>query len=157
MKTPVYSFVAWSGTGKTTLLEKLVGELAGRGLRVCVIKHDGHDFQADVPEKDSYRMTQAGAAVSIITNDDHGAVFINRPVSVETLVDGVRDVDVILVEGCKNGPYPKIGLVRAAVGKGLPPVAGGYVLVLADEPVEADCPVLGLEDVKALADFVMKK
>jgi molybdopterin-guanine dinucleotide biosynthesis protein MobB len=156
MSAPVYSFVAWSGTGKTTLLENLVAELTRRGQRVAVVKHDGHDFQADTPGKDSYRMTQAGAAVSAVTNGAHGAVFINRPVTVEDIVDSLRDVDIILVEGYKQGPYPKIGLMRAATGKGLPPVAGDYVLVLADSPVDVSCPVLGLEDVSALADFVMK-
>jgi molybdopterin-guanine dinucleotide biosynthesis protein MobB len=156
MRVTVYSFVAWSGTGKTTLLENLVAELTRRGQRVAVVKHDGHDFQADTPGKDSYRMTQAGAAVSAVTNGAHGAVFINRPVTVEDLVDSLQDVDIILVEGYKQGPYPKIGLMRAATGKGLPPVAGDYALVLADSPVDVSCPMLGLEDVSALADFVMK-
>jgi molybdopterin-guanine dinucleotide biosynthesis protein MobB len=154
MTKPVYSFVAWSGTGKTTLLEKLVAELCRRGLRVGVLKHDGHDFDMDRPGKDTYRMTRAGAAVTVITNDAHAAILENRPVSVEQLVERMQDVDMVLVEGYKQGPYPKIGLVRSATGKGLPPIDGDYVLVISDTPQPVTCPVLGWEDMAALADFL---
>jgi molybdopterin-guanine dinucleotide biosynthesis protein MobB len=154
MTKPVYSFVAWSGTGKTTLLEKLVGELCRRGLRVGVLKHDGHDFDMDRPGKDTDRMTRAGAAVTVITNDAHAAILENRPLSVEQLVERMQDVDMVLVEGYKQGPYPKIGLVRSATGKGLPPIDGDYVLVVSDRPQAVACPVLGWEDMTALADFL---
>ena len=92
---PIVSFVAWSGTGKTTFLEKLIPALKARGLRLCVMKHDAHEFQADREGKDSWRMTRAGADVTIVTNGKHAAVFENRPVSAEALLARVEGVDLI--------------------------------------------------------------
>ena len=103
---PIVSFVAWSGTGKTTFLEKLIPALKARGLRLCVMKHDAHEFQADREGKDSWRMTRAGADVTIVTNGKHAAVFENRPVSAEALLARVEGVDLILTEGYKHGPLP---------------------------------------------------
>lgn len=65
---PVIAVAAWSGTGKTTLLERLIPVLKERGLRVCVMKHDAHEFEVDRVGKDSWRMTRAGADVTILTN-----------------------------------------------------------------------------------------
>jgi molybdopterin-guanine dinucleotide biosynthesis protein MobB len=81
MDIPVYSFIAKSGTGKTTLIEKLIPELKSRGLRVAVMKHDAHEFDVDKPGKDSWRMTRAGADVTVIASATHAAVMENRPVS----------------------------------------------------------------------------
>ncbi len=83
MSIPVYSVVAWSGTGKTTILEQLIPVLKDHGLRVAVVKHDAHDFQVDEPGKDSYRMTQAGADLSVVTNDHHAAFMDSRHRSME--------------------------------------------------------------------------
>ena len=154
MRIPVFSFVAWSGTGKTTLLEKLVPVLKSRGLTVAVVKHDGHDFQMDRPGKDTYRMTQAGSDVTVIVSATHAAFLENRPISEVEAVERVQGVDVILTEGCQDGPWPKIGLARAATEKGLKPVEGGYCLVLADGPVDTDAPVLALDAVAGLADWI---
>ena len=154
MSIPVFSFVAWSGTGKTTLLEKLVPALKSRGLSVAVVKHDGHDFQMDRPGKDTYRMTQAGADVTAIVSATHAAFLENRPISEVEAVERVTGVDVILTEGIQDGPWPKIGLVRTATGRGLKPTEEPYVLVLADGPADTDAPVLGLDDIEGLADWI---
>ena len=154
MSIPVFSFVAWSGTGKTTLLEKLVPALKERNLRVAVVKHDGHDFQMDRPGKDTYRLTQAGTDVTAIVSATHAAFLENRPISEEEAVARIRGVDVILTEGCQDGPWPKIGLARAATGRGLKPVNEPYALVLADAPVPAACPVLALDDLEGLANWI---
>ena len=157
MSIPVYSFVAWSGTGKTTLLEKLVPALKDRGLRVAVLKHDGHDFDMDRPGKDTWRMTQAGADVTAIVSAAHGAFLENRPLTPVEAVSRIRDVDVILAEGFPSSPWPKIGVARAATGKGLKPVDGAYALVMSDEQVQTDAPVLALDDIQGLADWLWER
>ena len=86
MSIPVFSFVAFSGTGKTTFLEKLIPQLKARGLRVAVYKHDAHEFEIDKKGKDSWRFTAAGADVTVISSNTKAAVMENRYVSPEELV-----------------------------------------------------------------------
>ena len=156
MSIPVFSFIAWSGTGKTTLLEKLIPALKGRGLTVAVVKHDGHDFQMDRPGKDTYRMTAAGTDVTAIVSASHAAFLVNRPISEIDAVERITGVDVILTEGVQDGPWPKLGLCRAATGKGLKPIEGGYDLVLSDCSVDTEAPVLALDDIVGLTDYILE-
>lgn len=155
MDIPVYSFIAKSGTGKTTLIEKLIPELKSRGLRVAVMKHDAHEFDVDKPGKDSWRMTHAGADVTVIASATHSAVMENRPVPADELLKGIRDVDVILTEGYQQGPWKKIGVHRAASGNVLPVISDSYIAVAADGDVDVPAPHIGLDDVKSLADFIV--
>ena len=155
MDIPVYSFIAKSGTGKTTLIEKLIPELKSRGLRVAVMKHDAHEFDVDKPGKDSWRMTHAGADVTVIASATHSAVMENRPVPADELLKGIRDVDVILTEGYQQCPWKKIGVHRAASGNVLPVISDRYIAVVADGDVDVPAPHIGLDDVKSLADFII--
>lgn len=155
MDIPVYSFIAKSGTGKTTLIEKLIPELKSRGLRVAVMKHDAHEFDVDKPGKDSWRMTHAGADVTVIASATHSAVMENRPVPADELLKGIRDVDVILTEGYQQGPWKKIGVHRAAFGNVLPVISDRYIAVVADGDVDVPAPHIGLDDVKSLAEFII--
>ena len=150
---PVYSIVAWSGAGKTTLLEGLIPELKRRGLRVAVIKHDAHDFEIDREGKDTWRLTRAGADVTAIASASRAAVMENRPVSEEALLSHIRDVDLILTEGFKHGPWRKIGLRRGTFD--LPP--GEYAAVVSDAPLEPgiDAPVFAIGDLAGLADWIV--
>lgn len=152
---PVIVVAAWSGTGKTTLLEQLIPVLKERGLRVCVMKHDTHEFEVDRAGKDSWRMTRAGADVTILTNGAHAAVLENRPVTAEVLLEQVHDVDLILTEGYKHGPWKKIALYRAAVGKPFPCALEECMAVVTDTLI-ADCPApcLGFDEIEALADRI---
>jgi len=152
---PIYSVVAYSGTGKTTLLEKLIPEFKRRGVRVAVVKHDAHEFEIDHEGKDSWRMTQAGADVTIVACQSHAAIMENRYVDTETLLSRVTDVDLILTEGFKHGSYPKIGVFREAAGKPLPDVEGGYLAVLSDVPLQIDTPRLDINDIAGLADLIL--
>jgi molybdopterin-guanine dinucleotide biosynthesis protein MobB len=156
MDIPVYSFIAKSGTGKTTLIEKLIPELKSRGLRVAVMKHDAHEFDVDKPGKDSWRMTRAGADVTVIASATHAAVMENRPVPAGRAAEGhIRDVDVIITEGYQQGPWKKIGVHRAASGNVLPVISDRYIAVVADGDVDVPAPHIGLDDVKSLADFIV--
>jgi len=156
MNIPIYSVVANSGTGKTTMLEKLVTELKKLGLRVAVMKHDAHEFDIDVPGKDSWRMTRAGADITIVSSATHSAFMENRPVDAETLLSRVTDVDLILTEGYKHGPWAKIGVYRAASGKAPLDSYKGFFAVMSDVPVETDAPCLDIDDVSALAQMLFK-
>lgn len=153
---PVYSVVAYSGTGKTTLLEKLIPEFKRRGFRVAVVKHDSHEFEIDHEGKDSWRMTKAGADVTVVACQSHAAIMENRFVDTETLLSRVTDVDLILTEGFKHCSYPKICVFREASGKPLPDVQDGYLAVLSDVSIQIDAPCLDINDVTGLVELVLE-
>ncbi len=158
MPIPVIGFSAYSGTGKTTLMEQVIHLLTGKGIRVAVIKHDAHDFQIDHPGKDSYRHAQAGAQTVVITCQDKTAVIEQIGCTLEQCVNRIRDADVILVEGFKHAPIPRIGLCRKAAGKGFPDPVDSYLALVTDgEAPRTDVPVFSLDDAEGLADFIMKE
>lgn len=153
---PVIGFAAYSGTGKTTLIEKLVRKLKENGLRTAVVKHDGHCFEIDREGKDSWRYTQAGADISIISSAEKTALIERRELSFEQVLSLVHDVDLIIVEGYKNGDFSQIGMSRAAVGKGLPHDASRYVAVVTDEDIACPAPRFGFEDIEEIVEFMVK-
>jgi molybdopterin-guanine dinucleotide biosynthesis protein MobB len=110
---PVIAFAAYSGTGKTTLIEKLIIALKEKGLRLAVIKHDGHKFEIDHEGKDSWRFAQAGAEITMISSAEKTAYIEQGDLSLEQLLGMVHNVDLILVEGYKNKDLPQIGIARA--------------------------------------------
>ena len=153
---PVFQFVAWSGTGKTTFLEKLIRELRARGLRVCAYKHDGHEFEIDTPGKDSWRMTQAGADVTVLSSAGKAVIMENRFVDPGDLIDRIEDVDLILVEGWKAGPWPRIALRRKASGKDFPVDPAGCLAVITDTPCAEARRSFGFDEAAAVADLLGK-
>ena len=163
-QVPAVSFVAKSGTGKTTLVEKVIAELKGRGYRVGVIKHDAHRFEIDHPGKDSYRLTAAGAATMLITSPEKLALVKQHPLSPpldELLPTYFSDVDIVVTEGFKRSALPKIEVHRQERSKTL--LCRGedndphLLAVASDEPLSLDVPVLDLNDAAAVCDFVETK
>ena len=153
---PIVAFSAWSGTGKTTLIEALVSILTRQGLRVAVIKHDAHRFEIDREGKDSWRFTKAGAAVSMVSSAEKTAVIEQRPLAFPELTALVHDVDFVLVEGFKSQDLTRIGISRKATGKGFPaPVEAYAAVVTDDETVQTDLPRFDLEDQEGLARFLL--
>lgn len=168
MKPPVVSLVAKSGTGKTTLLVKLIAELKGRGYRVGAIKHDAHHFDIDHPGKDSWRLTAAGAETMVITSPAKIAlVKQNReneePPLAETIDLYCRDMDIVLTEGFKRSPLPKIEVHRQACGREL--LCRGaendndpqLIAVASDVALHLDVPVFDLDDAQGLATFIVQR
>lgn len=151
---PIYSFVAFSGTGKTTLLEKLVPILKQKGLRVAVIKHDSHDFEIDHEGKDSWRMTQAGADVTVISSSAKTAIMENRFVSMDTLLPRILNVDLILTEGYKHGRWPKLGILREGAEQ-LPLPEAAFAAIISDLPLDTAKPVLPLNAPEIVADWIL--
>ena len=158
MKTPVIGFSAWSGTGKTTVMESLVRLLTERGVRVGVVKHDCHGFEIDQPGKDSFRHAQAGAMAVVITSPEKTAEVRQRGESLEDCLRRVGDADLILVEGFKQADIPRIGLCRKTSGKGFTEPPDRFAAVITDdETVQTSVPVFSFEDTAGLADFIMKE
>lgn len=156
---PILSVVGRSKSGKTTLLEKLIRELAARGRRVGTIKHHYHGpVTVDVPGKDSWRHRNAGACAVALLSPDTVFVVRDTPgaVSLETLTHlGLCGVDLVLTEGFKSGPMPKIEVNRRA--QQAPLLCGSadhLAAVVSDWDTGASVPHFGLEDVAPLADFI---
>lgn len=164
MTVKAVSFVAKSGTGKTTLLEKVIARLKERGFRVGVIKHDAHRFDIDHPGKDSHRLASAGADTMLIVSPEKLALVKKHaapPSIAEILATYFADVDIVLTEGFKKSSMPKIELHRRERSATL--ICRGeendptLLAVASDEPLELDVPVLDLNDAGAVADFIEEK
>lgn len=162
--TPI-GFAAWSGTGKTTLLEAVVARLQARGLRVAVIKHAHHDFDIDQPGKDSHRLRQAGARQVMVASRRRWALITEHddgrpePRLGELLPQlDQSHLDLILVEGFKHEPIAKIEVHRPSLGKPLLyPHDPQVIAVASDGPLATapDRPLLDLNDPDAVCDFIV--
>ena len=158
MKT--FGFAGWSGSGKTTLIEKLIPLLVQRGLRVSLIKHAHHTFDVDVPGKDSYRHRQAGAAEVLVTSSRRWVLMHElrgapEP-SFEDQIKHLAPCDLLIVEGFKFAPIPKLEVWRAETGEGmLHPNDPHIVAVASDVKFETRLPLLDLNDAQAIADFIV--
>ena len=162
MTTPAVSFVAKSGTGKTTLVIEVIAELKRRGYRVGALKHDAHRFEIDHQGKDSQRMTAAGADTTLISSPAKHAVVVQHAAapSIETLIARYfDDVDLVLAEGYKLTALPKIEVHRPGYNPQL--LCRGeqhdptLLAVASDEPLELDVPTLDLNHPPAVADFIV--
>jgi molybdopterin-guanine dinucleotide biosynthesis protein B len=160
----VVSFVAHSGTGKTTLLEKLIPILKGRGYRVGVIKHDAHRFEIDHPGKDSHRLTAAGADSMLICSGEKLALVRRHqqaPAIEELLKICGPDLDIILTEGFKQSKLPKMELHRVALGREV--ICRGanndptLLAIVSDAPLTVDVPLLDLNRPELIADFIEQR
>lgn len=156
MTRQVISIMGWSGSGKTTLIERLIPLLRQRGLRVGVLKHDGHDFQVDNPRKDSGRYTAAGAEVTAVSCDSHAAIMENRPVDVFYLLSQIRDVDIIIIEGWKAFSFKKIEVNRLANGKERYAESAELAALVTDRTgLDESIPVFAMDDYAGISDFIM--
>jgi molybdopterin-guanine dinucleotide biosynthesis protein MobB len=164
MTIKAISFVAKSGTGKTTLLEKVIAQLKERGYKVGVIKHDAHCFDIDHPGKDSHRLASAGADTMMIASPEKLAIVKKHTVSPsveELLATYFTDVDIVLTEGFKKSSMPKIELHRQERSATL--ICRGtendptLQAVASDEPLDLDVPVLDLNNTSSVTDFIEER
>jgi len=161
MTVKAVSFVAKSGTGKTTLLEKVIGHLKERGYNVGAIKHDAHRFDIDHPGKDSFRLTAAGVDRMLICSPEKLA-FIKKhahaPPVEDLLEDYFHGVDIVLTEGFKKSSLPKIEVHRKERSATL--LCRGeendptLLAVVSDESMNLDVPVLDINNAEQIADFI---
>ena len=161
---PVLGFCAYSGTGKTTLLSRLIPLLRLRGIRVGVIKHAHHNFEIDREGKDSYRFRQAGAEEVLVASERLWVLLHDNTQEIEPDLTellkrmDLENLDLILVEGLKHQELPKIELYRPSMGRDLmhPGVSGIIALASDEEPSELpDLPLLDLNAPEEVADFII--
>ena len=157
----VFGFAGWSGSGKTTLIEKLIPRFAGAGLRVALIKHAHHTFDVDQPGKDSYRHRHAGAAEVLVTSSRRWVLMHELRGAAEPAFDEqlkrLSPCDIVIVEGFKHAPIPKLEVWRAEPGEALlHPNDPHIVAVASDAKIETRLPLLNLNDPAAIEAFIVK-
>ena len=157
----IFGFAGWSGSGKTTLIEKLIPRFVGRGLRVSLIKHAHHTFDVDTPGKDSYRHRQAGASEILVTSSRRWVLMhelrgAHEP-SFDEHVRHLSPCDLLLVEGFKFAPIPKLEIWRKEPGEPLlHPNDPHIVAVASDEKLDTKLPLLQLNDDAAISEFIVR-
>jgi molybdopterin-guanine dinucleotide biosynthesis protein B len=156
----IIGLAGWSGAGKTTLLTRLIPHFGAQGLRVSVIKHAHHQFDVDVPGKDSWKHRQAGAVEVLVSSANRWALMHELRGAEEPqlpeLLSKLSDVDLVVVEGFKREPHRKIEVHRAANAKPLLfPDDPGIVGLAADGPVETRLPRVHLDDIPAAAALLL--
>lgn len=162
---PVLGFVAHSGTGKTTLLTKLIPVLKNQGFKVGVIKHTHHSFEIDHPGKDSFELRKSGAIQTLITSSHRSALITeNEPEKTSSLNDMISTLDldildIILIEGYKKERFPKIELHRADLDKPLfYPDDDSIIAIASDEKISGlgPLPLLDINQPEKIADFIIQ-
>ena len=155
----LFTFAAYSGTGKTTYIEKIISELSSRGLRVGAIKNDGHDvFEMDKPGKDSYRFREAGAQVVALRSPTRAMIMSYAPLDEKEIMRNMQNVDIVISEGYMTGSENNIGIYRADSGSGLKLPVEECVAIVTDTPLDTgDVPQFPLDEPAKLADFLVEK
>lgn len=158
---------AGSNAGKTTLITQLIPALAQKGIRSSVIKHAHHRFDIDHPGKDSYRIREAGAVQTLVASNLRWALMTERQRTPDKDVEldlaellgqiDIRYADIILVEGFKSAAIPKIEVYRADINLPLlAPNDSNIIAVAADTAIEVKVPVLDLNEIPTITDFIMQ-
>ena len=156
---PIISIVGKSESGKTTLLEGLIGGLKQRGYKVAVIKHSGEDFELDTANKDSWRFSRAGSEVSAICSAHKLAIMkkLERDLEPRELAQFIgADYDLMLTEGFKQSNHLKIEVHRKEQGKELLSPPQQLLAVVTDEPLSVDVPQFSREEVTEIVDLIEK-
>ncbi|NIF39154.1 molybdopterin-guanine dinucleotide biosynthesis protein B [Enterobacter sp. Tr-810] len=161
--TLVLAISAWSGTGKTTLLKKLIPALCDKGIRPGLIKHTHHNMDVDKPGKDSYELRKAGAAQTMVASSQRWALMTETPdeapLDLAYLVSRMDHslLDLVLVEGFKHEAVPKILLFRRDAGHDIAELTldEHVIAVASDIGLDLPVPVLDLNDVDGIAEFIV--
>ena len=157
----VFGVIGWKNSGKTSLMERLVTEISGRGLSVSTVKHVHHAVDLDQPGKDTWRHRQAGAREVILASAERLAILVEHrgaEPELPAVLARLAPVDLVLVEGYKRDAHPKVEVWRKETGQSL--IQPGDPLVRAvatDAPLSLPVPVLDLNDTSAIADFILRE
>ena len=160
MSMRIIGLAGWSGSGKTTLVTRVIPVLVGRGLKVATVKHAHHEFDLDRPGKDSWLHREAGASeVAVVSSRRWALVHELRDEPEPSLMDVLAmlgPADLVIVEGYKRHPLPKLEVWRASVGKPLLyPEDDCIVAIASDAPLpQAQLPVLMLDDIEGIASVL---
>lgn len=161
MSGPIFGVIGWKNSGKTTLVARLVEEFTERGLKVSAIKHAHHSFDIDYPERDTYKLREAGASQVAIVSPKRWALMHelrgDPEPAFEHIVSHIGLCDLILVEGFKNGPFPKIEArsTRSLTKDALANKDENIVAIASDHEIgSSSLPRFSLDDVMGIADFI---
>ena len=161
----IIGFAAFSGTGKTTLIKKIVSILSEKKYTVSVIKHAHHNFDLDQPGKDSYEIRKSGAENILISSEKRWALIHenknNQELTLENLLDILENIesDIILVEGFKKENFPKIELYRKEIGKDLLFYNDKNIVAFAtdaDINIEGNIEKLDINNPQQIVDYIIK-
>ena len=158
---PIVSVVGKSNTGKTTFIERMIPEFVHRGYRIAIIKHGAHGFDIDHEGKDTWRYRKAGAHTTLISSPRKVALIedVEKDHDIEELREKyIRDVDIIIIEGYKGNPYPKIEIFRKEISN--EPLSAGddsLMAVVSNSFVDIDVPCFTTENVKDLVEMIEKR
>ncbi|QKJ89110.1 molybdopterin-guanine dinucleotide biosynthesis adapter protein [Paramixta manurensis] len=159
---PLLAIVAWSGTGKTTLLKQLIPLLKAKGIRPGLIKHTHHDMDVDKPGKDSYELRKAGADQVLVASQQRWALMTETPFGEEPNLAwlasrmDVTKLDLVLVEGFKGEAVPKIVLWREGLARSVDELLDSSVIAVAsDNHLMSALPVLDLNHPSCIAEFIV--
>jgi len=156
----VFGFAGWSGSGKTTVIEQLIPRFMRAGLTVSLIKHAHHSFDIDQPGKDSYRHRAAGSKEVLVSSEKRWVIMHelqgDAEPGLDALIKRLSPCDLLLVEGYKRYPMPKLEIYRGANGKPLlHPEDPTIVAIAADVPLETELPRFRLDDYDRIAEFIL--
>ena len=169
---PLLGFSAYSGTGKTTLLEKIIPLLVNQGLNVALVKHSHHDIEMDQPGKDSYRLRKAGASQVVLAGTHRSICFHEHDqahdseLTEQLALLNTQDLDLVLVEGFRDQPFPKIELHRSELKKPfLYSQDDNIVALICDSTtqqninngiIQCDLPLFHFEALNILTEFIVR-
>ena len=163
MSPPVFGVTGWKNSGKTTLAARLVAELTERGYAICAVKHAHESFDIDQPGRDSYKLREAGARRVILSSKRRWALMHELgeepELALADILDAAGPCDLILVEGYKREPFPKIEIRRDGATS-REPLAGRspeIVAIASDQPGDEKdgLPVFHLDDIGGMANFIL--
>jgi molybdopterin-guanine dinucleotide biosynthesis protein B len=157
---PVVAIAGYSRSGKTSLMERLIGELRERGYRVAAVKHTGKDFEVDHPRKDSWRFGEAGSDAVVVSGPRRLALVRRQTseASFEEILGLIGDdFDIVLVEGFHRTRMPRIEVHRSDLGRELRSAPEELHAVVTDEPLPVTCPQFAPEETGRLADFISER
>ncbi len=157
----VFGLAGWSGSGKTTMMERLLPAITARNVSVSTIKHAHHQFDIDKPGKDSHRHREAGAREVMISSTRRWVLMHENRGDAEPtpdeLLSRMSPIDLVIIEGFKSWPHPKLEIHRRGIGDGLLCRNDPTIIAVASDHHVADLaiPVLELDNIDAIADFML--
>jgi molybdopterin-guanine dinucleotide biosynthesis protein B len=159
----IYGVIGWKNAGKTSLMERLVAEITGRGFSVSTVKHVHHDVDLDQPGKDTWRHRAAGAREVVLASARRHAILTEHRSGAEpplhAILARLAPVDLVLIEGYKRDTHPKIEVFRAEAGHDLIQPGDPHVRAVATDAALPPLPVprLDLNDTRQIADFILRE
>lgn len=159
----LYGVVGWKNSGKTSLVERLVTEIVGRGFAVSTVKHAHQGFDIDYPGRDSHRHREAGATEVLLSSPKRWALMHElrgeRELEVDELLSKLSPVDLVLIEGYKRHAHPKVEVSRAETGKPLLALNDPSIRAVASDTPHGGLPIpsFDLDDTPRIADFILQE